>query len=75
MEAILNFDQELDIQTFDKVVSTFFRSGAEVNRFLIAQQPLAKQVLESFQQHPKAWERVDQILEHSSLVESRVTDA
>ena len=33
MEAILNFDQELDIQIFDKVVSTFFRSGAEVIEF------------------------------------------
>jgi hypothetical protein len=33
MEAILNFEQDLDIQTFDKVVSTFFRSGAEVNRY------------------------------------------
>jgi hypothetical protein len=36
------------------------------------QQPLAKQILEQFQAHPKAWERVDQILEQSELIESRV---
>lgn len=35
MEAILQFDQELNIKTFDQVVGTFFRSaGPEVRKSL-----------------------------------------
>jgi exportin-1 len=72
MESILNFDQELNISTFDGVVSTFYRfSGPEV--FCTNKQPYAKQILEQFQEHPKAWERVDQILEQSALLESKVS--
>lgn len=63
MQEILNFEIEFDITTFDNVISTFFQYGAK--------QPLAKQILEQFQQHPKAWERVDQILEKSKLIESK----
>ncbi|KAJ3257200.1 Karyopherin transporter [Boothiomyces macroporosus] len=64
MEQILDFSVELNIATFDKVVATFFRTAGP-------EQLVAKQLLEQFQEHPNSWERVDQILEHSSLIESR----
>jgi exportin-1 len=36
------------------------------------QQQLAQQVLTRFQEHPDAWTRVPDILEHSSFPQSKV---
>lgn len=60
METILDFSTDLNIQLFDKVVTTFYTGmGAE--------QQMASQTLTQFQEHPDSWQRVDAILEQSSL--------
>ncbi|KAK9472421.1 CRM1 C terminal-domain-containing protein [Dipodascopsis tothii] len=59
MEAVLNFDQETNVDLLDQVVDAFYKgSGPE--------QQLAQKVLTSFQEHPDAWTRVDQILQKSN---------
>ncbi|KAJ3178263.1 Karyopherin transporter [Gaertneriomyces sp. JEL0708] len=63
MEGILNFDGELDITLFDRVVQAMFMVGPE--------QATANQVLEQFRQHPDAWKRVDGILERAQVMQSK----
>ncbi|KAI8924681.1 CRM1 C terminal-domain-containing protein [Entophlyctis helioformis] len=64
METLLDFNADLDVGLFDRVVTTFYKGvGPE--------QLLAKQVLEQFQEHPDAWKRVDGILERSALTEAK----
>ncbi|KAI8910419.1 CRM1 C terminal-domain-containing protein [Gorgonomyces haynaldii] len=64
MERVLDFNSDLDHALFDQVVSTFYRTAGP-------QQAAAKQILEQFQEHPDAWQRVDGILEGCTQVESK----
>ncbi|KAK7204456.1 CRM1 C terminal-domain-containing protein [Myxozyma melibiosi] len=59
MEAILNFDQPVDIDLLDKVVAAFFTGPPDL-------QKQAQAVLTQFQDHPDAWQRADQILQQSN---------
>ncbi|KAI9090074.1 CRM1 C terminal-domain-containing protein [Phlyctochytrium arcticum] len=63
MEGILDYNSELDIALFDRVVSAMFMTGPE--------QIAANNVLEQFRQHPDAWKRVDAILENSQVMQSK----
>lgn len=54
MEAILDFSQDLDLDLFDNVVETFYKSGPEQQKALV--------VLSRFQEHPESWKRADAIL-------------
>lgn len=54
MEAILDFSRELDLDLFDRVVETFYKSGPE--------QRHASVILGQFQEHPESWKRADAIL-------------
>ncbi|GAO52224.1 hypothetical protein G7K_6306-t1 [Saitoella complicata NRRL Y-17804] len=58
MEGVLNFDQELDMGLLDRVVTTFFQGAGQ-------DQAQAQQILTQFQEHPDAWTKVDQIIEHA----------
>eukprot|EP01104_Vermistella_antarctica_P005997 TRINITY_DN16731_c0_g1_i1.p1 TRINITY_DN16731_c0_g1~~TRINITY_DN16731_c0_g1_i1.p1 ORF type:complete len:1068 (-),score=371.53 TRINITY_DN16731_c0_g1_i1:114-3317(-) len=58
MEAILNFNDPLDVNLVDQVVNAMYSStGAEAK--------MAERVMTQFQEHPDAWTRVDAILEKS----------
>ncbi|KAJ3021940.1 Karyopherin transporter [Thoreauomyces humboldtii] len=64
MEGILDFNAELDIGLFDRVVNAmFFGTPTE--------QQLANSTLEQFRQHPDAWKKVDGILERSQVLQSK----
>ncbi|KAL1920697.1 uncharacterized protein VTP21DRAFT_1074 [Calcarisporiella thermophila] len=64
MDAILDFSRELDVVVLDRVVNTFYQGvGAE--------QQMAQQVLTQFQEHPDAWQRVDRILESSTVPQTK----
>lgn len=79
MEAVLNFETELDVGLLDRVVQSFYLgSGVEVRATGITfttadkiQQKQAQTVLTQFQEHPNAWTRVDAILEGSSNAQSK----
>ncbi|KAF9918887.1 Karyopherin transporter [Lobosporangium transversale] len=58
MEAILDFNRELDIDLLDRVVRTMYNSTG-------AEHKLAQQVLTQFQENPDSWRRVDAILDNS----------
>ncbi|ORY74870.1 Crm1-K1 [Protomyces lactucae-debilis] len=64
MEALLNFDKELDIALLDRIVQTFYTGSG-------AQQREAQTILSQFQDHPNAWTKVDAILEGSSNPQSK----
>lgn len=58
MDAILDFSKELDLELFDRVVDTFYRSGPDQQKALL--------LLSQFQDHPDSWKRADAILSQSS---------
>ncbi|CAO3568485.1 unnamed protein product [Mortierella alpina] len=64
MEAILDFNRDLDIDLLDRVVQAFY-SGAG------ADHKLAQQILTQFQEHPDAWRRVDAILDNSKVSQTK----
>ncbi|KAG0367898.1 CRM1 C terminal-domain-containing protein [Gamsiella multidivaricata] len=64
MEAILDFNRDLDIDLLDRVVQTFFSGTGPDHK-------LAQQVLTQFQEHPDAWRRVDAILDNSKVSQTK----
>jgi exportin-1 len=60
-QQILNFDVPLDTKLFDQVVNAFFQGNMAV-------QPLLVQ----FQENPKAWTRVDAIMESCEHPNSKI---
>lgn len=60
-ESLLDFSQPLNIQLLDQAVSAFFEGNAAVQPILV-----------QWQDHPEAWTRVDQILEQSQNVQSKI---
>ncbi|XP_014250231.1 exportin-1 [Cimex lectularius] len=56
---LLDFDQKLDINLLDSIVSWMYTGIGE-------QQKVAQEVLTSLKEHPDAWTRVDAILEFST---------
>ncbi|KAI7862138.1 nuclear export factor CRM1 [Spinellus fusiger] len=63
-ESILDFSKELDVAQLDQVVLKFFTGvGSE--------QQMAQKVLTEFQDHEEAWTRVDGILEHSNVPQTK----
>lgn len=63
MDAILDFSKDLDLELFDRVVDTFYRSGPEQQKALL--------LLSQFQEHPDSWKRADAILSLSSNSQSK----
>ncbi|THG98585.1 hypothetical protein EW026_g3626 [Hermanssonia centrifuga] len=63
-QGILDFSKEFDIQLMDKVVMAFYAGAGQ-------EQHMAQQVLTQFQEHPDAWTRVPEILEHSSFPQTK----
>ncbi|KAF9192787.1 Karyopherin transporter [Haplosporangium sp. Z 767] len=61
MEAILDFNRELDVGLLDQVVLAFYNGAGGPDH------KLAEQVLKQFQEHPDAWRRVDTVLENSKV--------
>ncbi|KAJ2080331.1 Karyopherin transporter [Coemansia sp. RSA 988] len=64
MEAILDFDKELDIGLFDRVVDALFSGKGD-------ELKIAQQVLTEFQDHEMSWTRADRILSDSSSLQSK----
>lgn len=64
MEAILDFNQPLDVALLDQVAQVFLTGAG-------AQQQQASTVLAQFQEHPDAWQRVPAILETSSNTQTK----
>ncbi|KAG0324890.1 Karyopherin transporter [Dissophora globulifera] len=64
MEAILDFNRDLDIDLLDRVVQVFFTGAGQDHK-------LAQQVLTQFQEHPDAWRRVDAILDNSKVSQTK----
>lgn len=54
MDAILDFSGDLDLDLFDRVVETFYKSGPDQQRALV--------ILTQFQENPESWKRADIIL-------------
>lgn len=63
MEGILDFSKDLDLDLFDKVVETFYKSGPD--------QRQAQLVLNQFQENPDSWKRADAILSLSKNAQSK----
>ncbi|KAI8870320.1 hypothetical protein GQ42DRAFT_134936 [Ramicandelaber brevisporus] len=64
MEAILDFNQPLDLELFDRVVNVAYTSiGAE--------RQAADRVVTAFKEHELAWTRTEQIYMNSKLTASR----
>ncbi|KAG0255895.1 Karyopherin transporter [Mortierella polycephala] len=61
MEAILDFNRELDVGLLDQVVQAFYNGAGGPDH------KLAEQTLKQFQEHPDAWRRVDTVLENSKV--------
>ncbi|KAK9467884.1 CRM1 C terminal-domain-containing protein [Lipomyces arxii] len=59
MDTILDFSRPVNVDLLDQVVDSFYKGRAE-------EQRAAQQVLTQFQEHPDAWQRVDQILQNSN---------
>lgn len=80
MEAILNFDQALDVGLFDRVVNALFTGvGEEVLiadivclKLISLKQSRAQKIVTQFQDHPDAWQRADFILENATNNNSKV---
>ncbi|KAJ3054438.1 Karyopherin transporter [Rhizophlyctis rosea] len=66
MEAVLDFNEKLDVGLFDSVVQTFYSEPESHERFK------AKVVLELFETHPNAFRRVNPIMQQSSMQESKI---
>ncbi|WRT68591.1 uncharacterized protein IL334_005569 [Kwoniella shivajii] len=64
MEVILDFSQDLDVNTLDQVVQAFYTGSGE-------QQQTAQRVLTQFQEHPDAWQRVPAVLETSQNINTK----
>ncbi|KAJ2798771.1 Karyopherin transporter, partial [Coemansia guatemalensis] len=64
MEAILDFDKELDIGLFDRVVDALFSGKGD-------ELKMAQQVLTQFTDHEMSWTRADRILSDSSSLQSK----
>ncbi|KAJ3123600.1 Karyopherin transporter [Nowakowskiella sp. JEL0407] len=65
MEGILDFQNKLDVELFDKVVMTAYAGGKP------QEQRVALQLLGQFREHPDSWKRVDIILETSKFPTSK----
>lgn len=63
MDGILDFSRDLDLDLFDKVVETFYKSGPDQRQALL--------VLNEFQEHPDSWKRADVILSLSRNPQSK----
>ncbi|GEQ68186.1 hypothetical protein JCM33374_g1853 [Metschnikowia sp. JCM 33374] len=63
MEAILDFSKDLDLDLFDHVVETFYKSGPD--------QSKASVILTQFQEHPESWRRADAILSAAKNSQSK----
>lgn len=63
MEAILDFSRDLDLQLFDLVVETFYKSGPDQQKALV--------ILTQFQEHPESWKRADAILSSARNAQSK----
>ena len=63
MEAILDFSRELDLDLFDLVVETFYKSGPDQQKALV--------ILTQFQEHPESWKRADAILSSARNAQSK----
>lgn len=64
-QAILDFNQDLDIGLLDNVVTAMYTGAG-------ADQRMAQQVLAQFQEHPEAWQRVPAVLQQSSKSQTKV---
>ncbi|GAK65900.1 nuclear export receptor crm1 [Moesziomyces antarcticus] len=64
MEAILDFDKDLDIGLLDRVVAAMYTGAGQDQR-------MAQQTLAQFQEHPDAWQRVPPILQQSSSPQTK----
>ncbi|KAJ1026770.1 hypothetical protein NDA16_002067 [Ustilago loliicola] len=64
MEAILDFDKDLDIGLLDRVVAAMYTGTGQDQR-------MAQQTLAQFQEHPDAWQRVPAILQQSSSPQTK----
>ncbi|KAF7322842.1 Importin N-terminal domain-containing protein [Mycena chlorophos] len=65
MEALLDFSkQEFDVSLLDRVVMALYSGGG-------AEQAAAQRVLSTFQENPDAWARVPDILERSTIPQSK----
>ena len=62
--TVLDFSKPLDVTVFDQLVSTFYNSSG-------SKQAEAGDVLKQYQQHQKAWETVDRIIEQSKNINSK----
>lgn len=63
MDAILDFSRDLDLDLFDRVVETFYKSGPDQQQALV--------ILTQFQEHPESWKRADVILSSSRNPQSK----
>ncbi|KAH8549901.1 nuclear export factor CRM1 [Umbelopsis sp. PMI_123] len=64
MEAILDFDNELNVNLLDRVIETFYNGAG-------TEQQMAQHLLTQFQDNPEAWTRADCILERSTSTQSK----
>ncbi|KAH3674460.1 hypothetical protein WICMUC_003297 [Wickerhamomyces mucosus] len=64
MEAVLDFSKELDVDLLDNVVQTFYGGSGQY-------QKTAQDVITKFQEHPDAWQKVDQILTKSNNAQTK----
>ncbi|KAM3583599.1 Karyopherin transporter [Umbelopsis sp. WA50703] len=64
MEAILDFENELDVNMLDRVIETFYTGAG-------TEQQMAQHLLTQFQDNPEAWTRADCILERSNNTQSK----
>ncbi|KAJ2845074.1 Karyopherin transporter, partial [Coemansia brasiliensis] len=62
--AILDFNQDLDVGLFDRVVETLFSGKGN-------EQKMAQQVLTQFTDHEMSWARADRILTESNSLQSK----
>ncbi|KAJ2439608.1 Karyopherin transporter, partial [Coemansia sp. RSA 2424] len=64
MDSILDFNKELDISLFDRVVDALYSGKG-------AEQKMAEQVLTEFKDHELSWTRADGILTNASSLTSK----
>ncbi|KAF8939545.1 Crm1-F1 [Dissophora ornata] len=64
MEAILDFNRDLDIDLLDRIVQVFYTGAGPDHK-------LAQQVLTQFQEHPDAWRHADAILDNSKVSQTK----
>ncbi|KAJ2505056.1 Karyopherin transporter, partial [Coemansia sp. RSA 2052] len=68
MDSILDFNKELDISLFDRVVDALYSGKG-------AEQKMAEQVLTEFKDHELSWTRADGILTNASSLTSKATSS